>query len=62
MKPFPSPFVEGFGWDESGELVFPGRPEVRPPLQLGDCATHSSHITCDLKHRCLVRRPLYAQV
>lgn len=32
MQVFPSPFVEGFGWDESGELVFPGRPEVRPPL------------------------------
>lgn len=32
VKPFPSPFVEGFGWDESGELMFPDRPEV--PISL----------------------------
>ena len=28
VQRFPTPFVEGFGWDESGELIFPNRPEV----------------------------------
>lgn len=27
VKPFSTPFVEGFGWDEHGELIFPDRPE-----------------------------------
>ena len=30
VQHFPSPYVEGFGWDESGKLIFPDRPEVRP--------------------------------
>ena len=28
VQRFPTPFVEGFGWDDSGELIFPDRPEV----------------------------------
>ena len=29
VQRFPTPFVEGFGWDETGEMIFPNRPEVR---------------------------------
>lgn len=28
-KPFPDPYLEGFGWDEDKQLVFPGLGEVR---------------------------------
>lgn len=53
VKPFPTPFVEGFGWDETGELVFPGRPEVRPQLQLQDRVKNSAKAAslCTLSFR-----------
>ncbi len=27
LIPFPDPFVEGFKWDDTGRLVYPGMPE-----------------------------------
>ena len=66
MQRFPTPFVEGFGWDESGELIFPDRPEVwasgnfTPSMSIcGLLSTSAVHLWC---HAVLSASQTYAVV